>query len=580
MVVVYPEVLSIMTSEVTVQEKNDVISYVLEKGIVDERTLQRLFGEHQNISGESLVGVLKKNNLVNEQQASEIIAVSNNLKFVNLSPDMVSPMAAHLISYDIANVNNIIPISKDSDDLIVAMAEPWDIDVKNKIAMRVGCNVVPVVATPSAIRQAIKCHFNVRNITRQTITSMRMKQNARKKTDLKHKTKTAQADNPTTKLVSSIMIGAIDAGASDIHIEPQEPDMRVRYRIDGLLREAINIPSSVQLELVSHIKVQAGMDISERRIPQDGHITQEHNGQLFDLRISSQPIVDGEKIVIRILDQNAEKWLLNNIVTLPDDNQKFRTLATNPHGMLLLTGPTGCGKTSTLYSILQLLNTPEKNIVTVENPVEYHLKGISQIQVNEKAGVTFASTLRNILRQDPDVILIGEIRDSETAEIAVSAALTGHLVLSTLHTNDAVGAISRLNSLGIPPFLVASSLLGTIAQRLIRTTCPKCKQAYTPSSEDIELLSASSEKYEDVRLYKGQGCEYCYQTGYHGRKSIYEILSVSPEIRRMITESATDGIIMQQAMKDGMRTLCQSGTTEVINGTTTLKELKRFIKME
>ncbi len=562
------------------QKNDDIISYILKENIVDEKTLQRVLKKQQKISDESLVDILKKSNLVDENQVGKIIAVSNKLEFVNLSPDMVNPMAAHLVSYDIANKNNIIPISKNGNGLIVAMIEPWDIAVKNQIAMRVGCNVVPVVATPSAIRQAIKYHFNVRNITRQTITSMRLKQDIKKKNKLKHETKFAQADNPTTKLVSSIIIGAINAGASDIHIEPHEPDMRVRYRIDGLLREAINIPSSVQLELISHIKVQAGMDISERRAPQDGHITHEHNGHKFDLRISSQPIVDGEKIVIRILDQNADKWSLNNIVTLPDDNQKFRTLVTNPHGMLLLTGPTGCGKTSTLYSVLQLLNTPEKNIITVEDPVEYHLKGISQIQVNQKAGVTFASALRNILRQDPDVILIGEIRDSETAEIAVSAALTGHLVLSTLHTNDAVGAISRLNSLGIPPFLVASALLGTIAQRLIRTTCRKCKQSYTPSSEEFELLSASSEKHENVQLYKGAGCDYCYQTGYHGRKSIYEILSISPEIRRMISESASDSVIMQQAMQDNMRTLCQSGTKEVINGTTTLEELKRFIEIE
>ncbi|MHC4360226.1 MAG: GspE/PulE family protein [Planctomycetota bacterium] len=536
--------------------------------------------KQQEVSGESLVGILEKSNLVDENQAGKIIAVSNKIEFVNLSPDMINPMAAHLVSYDIANKNSIIPISKNGNDLTVAMTEPWDIGVKNQIAMRVGCNVVPVVATPSAIRQAIKYHFNVRNITRQTITSMRLKQKTKKKNKLKHGTKFAQADNPTTKLVSSIIIGAINAGASDIHIEPQEPDMKVRYRIDGLLREAINIPSSVQLELISHIKVQAEMDISERRAPQDGHITQEHNGHKFDLRISSQPIVDGEKIVIRILDQNVDKWSLNKVVTLPDDNQKFRTLATNPHGMLLLTGPTGCGKTSTLYSILQLLNTPEKNIVTVEDPVEYHLKGISQIQVNQKAGVTFASALRNILRQDPDIILIGEIRDSETAEIAVSAALTGHLVLSTLHTNDAVGAISRLISLGVPPFLVASVLLGTIAQRLIRTNCPKCKQPYTPSSEEFELLSASSEKDENVQLFKGTGCDYCGQTGHYGRKSIYEILSVSPEIRKMITESASDNAIMQQAIKDSMRTLCQSGIKEVINGTTTLEELKRFIEIE
>lgn len=561
------------------QEHDDIISYILKENIVDEKTLQGVLKKQQKISSESLVNILKKNNLINENQVGRIIAVSNKLEFVNLSPDMVNPMAAHLVSYEIANKNNAIPIKKDGNDLIVAMSEPWDIGVKNQIAMRAGCNVIAVVATPAAIMQAIKYHFNVRNITRQTITSMRLKQSAEKKPQLKHKSKFLHADNPTTKLVSSIILGAINAGASDIHIEPQQPDMRVRYRIDGLLREAINVPSSVQLELISHIKVQAGMDISERRAPQDGHITYEHDGHKFDLRISSQPIVDGEKIVIRILDQSADKWSLNEVVTLPEDNQKLRALATNPYGVLLLTGPTGCGKTTTLYSILQLLNTPEKNIVTVEDPVEYHLKGISQIQVNRKAGVTFPSALRNILRQDPDVILIGEIRDSETAEIAVSAALTGHLVLSTLHTNDAAGAISRLNSLGIPPFLVASALLGTIAQRLIRTICPKCKQSYQPSSEEFDLLFAPSQGRENTQLYKGNGCDYCYQTGYYGRKSIYEILSVSSEIRKMIAESASKDIIVRQAMKDGMRALSQNGVREVINGTTTLEELKRFIEV-
>ncbi|MFC1677327.1 GspE/PulE family protein [Planctomycetota bacterium] len=563
------------------QEQNDIISYILEENIVDETTLQRILKKQENISGENLVGILKKSNLVDENQAGKIIAVSNKVDFVNLSPDMVNPMAAHLVSYEIANKHNVIPISKSNNDLIVAMSEPWDIRAKNLIAMRVGCQVIPVVATPSAIRQAIKYHFNVRNITRQTITSMRLKQSGEKKIKIGHKSKFLQEKNsPIIKLVSSIVIGAINAGASDIHIEPQEPDMRVRYRIDGILREAIEVPSSAQLELISHIKVQAGMDISERRVPQDGHIAIEHDGHKFDLRVSSQPIVDGEKIVIRVLDQTANKWSLNEVVTCPEDNQKFRSLAMNPYGVLLLTGPTGCGKTTTLYSVLQLLNTPEKNIVTVEDPVEYHLKGISQIQVNKKAGMTFASALRNILRQDPDVILIGEIRDSETAEIAVSAALTGHLVLSTLHTNDAIGAISRLNSLGIQPFLVASALLGAVAQRLIRTICPKCKEPYTPSPEESKLLSTLSEKHENVQLYKGVGCTHCYQTGYYGRKSIYEILPISSEIRSLISESASDSNIVQQAAKGGMRMLCQSGIREVINGTTTLEELKRFIEIK
>jgi type IV pilus assembly protein PilB len=349
--------------------------------------------------------------------------------------------------------------------------------------------------------------------------------------------------------------------------------------VDGLLRDAINVPSSVQQEVVSHIKILAEMDISERRAPQDGHIAQEHDGHNYDLRISSLPSVGGEKIVIRILDQSANKWSLDEIIASPDDNQKFRSLVKNPYGMLLLTGPTGSGKTTTLYSILQLLNTIERNIITVEDPVEYRLDGITQVQVKPLAGMTFASVLRNILRQDPDVILVGEIRDLETAEIAVSAALTGHLVLSTLHTNDAAGAISRLMSLGIPSFLVASALLGTASQRLVRTICPKCKQPYTSSTEELEQLFPSSERSKELQLFRGQGCDYCYQSGYRGRKAIYEILCISPEIRRMIVEADSDNAIAQQAIKEGMKTLRKSGIEQVLNGSTVFEELLRFVDM-
>ena len=488
-----------------------------------------------------------------------------------------------MISYEIAKQHNVIPVKKDGDNLIVAMSEPWNLVVRDQIGMKTGCKVVPVAATPNAIKQAVRYHFDVRNITRQAIASMRLKNGADKsKPDVaESKSKSPRVrDDPITKLVSSIISGAIDVGASDIHIEPQEPDMRVRYRIDGLLRDAISVPSSAQQEVVSHIKVLAEMDISERRAPQDGHVTQEHADRTYDLRVSSLPSVGGEKIVIRILDQSTDKWLLDKIVTSPDDNRKFKSLVKNPYGMLLLTGPTGSGKTTTLYSILQLLNTAERNIVTVEDPVEYRLDGITQVQIKPLAGMTFASVLRNILRQDPDVILVGEIRDLETAEIAVSAALTGHLVLSTLHTNDAAGAISRLITLGIPSFLVASALLGTASQRLVRTICPKCKQPYAPSSEELEQLLAPSDKSKEVQLYRGQGCNYCYSSGYRGRKAIYEILCVSSEIRRMVVDTDGGNTVKQQAINEGMKTLRRSGIEQILNGSTTFEELLRFVDME
>jgi type IV pilus assembly protein PilB len=443
--------------------------------------------------------------------------------------------------------------------------------------MKTGYEVVPVAAMPDAIRQTIHYHFNVADVTKQAIVSMRLKEDPTKVAQqTKGQEKSAKvSDAPIAKLVSSIIKGAVDARASDIHIEPQGSDVTVRYRVDGILRSTLNIPGSAQLEVVSHIKIMSDMDISEKRIPQDGHMSMQHDGKEYDLRISSLPAMDGEKIVIRILDKSADKWSLDSVVACPEDNQKFRELVENPYGMLLLTGPTGSGKTTTLYSVLQLVNTPERNIVTVEDPVEYRLGGITQVQVKRLAGMTFASALRSILRQDPDVILIGEIRDLETAEIAVSAALTGHLVLSTLHTNDAAGAISRLVNLGIPPFLVSSSLLGTVAQRLVRVSCPQCRQAYQSCEEDVKLLFGGP--HEQIQLYRSSGCNNCYQMGYRGRKAIYEILRISAHIRKMIVEQTGDDAIKQQAISEGMKTLRKSGIDEVINGVTTLDELMRIV---
>lgn len=570
-----------MVKKEIMQKQDHTISYILKENILDEETLQKVL-EEQEASGQSLISILKKNNLVDEEQFTKIIAASNKIEFINLSPDMVDSMTAHMVTYEMANQHNMIPVKKEDNRLLVAMSAPLNLAVRDQIEIRTACKVVPLAATPDAITQAIRYHFNVQNVTRQSVASMRLKEDRYKdeldNTELEDKSSRV-TDSLITKLVSSIITAAIDARASDIHIEPQEPDMRVRYRIDGILRDEINVPSSAQQEMVSHIKILAEMDISERRLPQDGHIALEHNGHDYDLRVSSLPAVGGEKIVIRILDKSINRWLLDDIVTSPDDNRKFRELVKNPYGMLLLTGPTGCGKTTTLYSVLQLLNTPERNIVTVEDPVEYCLDNITQVGVKPVTGVTFASTLRSVLRQDPDIILVGEIRDLETAEIAISAALTGHLVLSTLHTNDAAGAISRLINLGIQPFLVASVLLGTVAQRLIRTICPKCKQPYTPSSEELEQLFASCGRGKSVQLYRGQGCDSCYHTGYRGRKAIYEILCVSHETHKMIVEASSDDAIKRQTIAEGMKTLRKSGVEEVLNGVTTLEELTRVVDM-
>jgi type IV pilus assembly protein PilB len=589
--------------------KEDPIIAAFREEIGDDKLASTVIEKHSK-SGQSIMSILKEENLLTEEQLTRVIATGNQIEFVNLSPDAVDPIAAHMVTSQIANQHNLIPVKKADNKLLVAMSDPLNLVVRDQIELRTGFKVIPLAATPGAIRSAIRHHFDVKNATRQAIASMRLNRR-----DGDEESESAEpeeqslqtADDPVSKLVYSIITGAIDAKASDIHIEPQEPDTRIRYRVDGLLRNTLDVPASVQQEVVSHIKILSDMDISERRLPQDGHIAIVHDDCKYDLRVSSLPAVGGEKIVIRILDKNADRWSLEKIVSTPDNNEIFRSLAKNPYGMILLTGPTGSGKTTTLYAILQLLNRPEKNIVTVEDPVEYRLDGITQVQVRPSAGRTFASALRSILRQDPDIVLIGEIRDYETAEIAVSAALTGHLVLSTLHTNDAAGAISRLINIGIPPFLIASSLLGTVAQRLIRTICPKCKKTYTPSPEEMKYLTGSSlaghkktnkttkksakstkttsnkkqktqsRKKEKTVLHHSQGCEDCYNTGYSGRKAIYEILCISPEVRSLIVNSESDDRIKEQAIAQGMKTLYQDGIEQVLNGTTSLEELLRVV---
>jgi len=562
------------------KKQDPIISYLREQKILDEKVIAAVI-DKQAKSGQSLISILKKEKLLDEDQLTRVSATINKIEFINLLPENVDTMVAHLVPYEIASRHNAIPIKKEDNQLWVAMSSPLNLSIRDQIEMKTGYKIIPVAATPSAIRQAIHYHFDVKTVTKQTVVSMRLKEEPAKGTeyDEAEQESVRVASSPIAKLVSSIINGAIDSRASDVHIEPQGSDMKVRYRIDGTLRPTINVPSSAQREVVSHIKIMADMDISERRAPQDGHMTTLRDGKGYDLRVSSLPTVRGEKIVIRLLDKDVNRWSIDEIITSPEDNQKFRSIADNPYGMLLLTGPTGCGKSTTLYSILQSLNTPERNVVTVEDPVEYCLEGITQVQVRPVAGMTFASSLRSIVRQDPDIILIGEIRDIETAEIAVSAALTGHLVLSTLHTNDAAGAISRLINLLVPPFLLASALLGSAAQRLVRMTCPKCRQAYEPSENEKNCLFGKTNHDKKIKLYRGTGCEGCEHTGYHKRKSIYEILRISPEIKRMIIRRSSDEEIKQQAIREGMRTLRESAVNEVLNGVTTVDEVTRVVDM-
>ncbi len=599
-------------------ESDPIISFLVDEKVLSPDALPPLLAKHAQ-TGESLLRLLQTHKLVDEEQLARAVAAVNDFDFVTLSPEMIDPLVAHLISQEMANRHSLIPLRREGGQLVVAMSAPLDLRARDEIELKTGYHVIPVAATPQAVQQAIHYHFDVANVTKQAIASMRLKsqadRGAREEGDAVPSSgytsdsglqSREASDDPITKLVASIIRGAIEARASDIHIEPQVSELRIRYRVDGMLRRAVDVPITAQPEVVSHIKILAQMDISEKRLPQDGHVSLRHENRDYDLRVSSLPAVGGEKIVLRILDKNAMRWSLDEIVTSPEDNRRFRELAANPYGMLLLTGPTGSGKTTTLYSVLQLVNTPQRNIVTVEDPVEYRLPGITQVQVRPTAGVTFASSLRSILRQDPDIILIGEIRDLETAEIAISAALTGHLVLSTLHTNDAAGAVSRLVNIGVPRFLVASALLGTVAQRLVRTVCPRCRETYegAPNAQfcvgdpeperrliDCGLQIADGglkgsvaanpqSAIRNPQLVRGRGCPYCSGTGYQGRKAVYEILPVSPKIRHMILDGCSDTQLKEQAVQEGMRTLRTNARDEVLRGTTTIDELMRVVDIK
>ncbi len=559
-------------------ENDGIVSVLLEEEILDKEQVETLVTQHKT-TGKNILTLLKNSSLVTSDQLTRLVARTNNIEFINLSADDVDPMAARLVPFETARKKNLIPVRIERDRLYVAMSSPLDLPVRDSLAARTGYHIIPLAATEQAVRQAIAFHFTVEQATKQDIVSMRLKQGEKGTGDAK-KVKTISGDSsqaPIVRLVDSIITGAIDAKASDIHIEPQQPDMRVRYRCDGMLIEALEIPASAQREVISHIKILAEMDISEKRLPQDGHIALHYSDREFDLRVSTLPAVGGEKVVIRILDAESGLQPMEKLVTDPEDYRRFSNMISNPYGMLLMTGPTGSGKTTTLYSIIQKLNTVCKNIVTVEDPVEYHLKGITQIQVKPEVGRTFAAGLKSILRQDPDIILVGEIRDEQTAEIAISAALTGHLVLSTLHTNDAAGAISRLISLGVPPFQVASALLGTVAQRLARTLCPHCKTRHTPDPQRLDRLNLTETIPPDTQLYEAVGCDSCRGTGYNTRQGLYEILSVTPEVRNLIMTGSSDQQIKQLAIEQGMKTLKMQALKLMHDHRTSLAELLRVI---
>ena len=527
--------------------------------------------------GGSLLDRLVEENVITEVDALSTVAGRLGMDMISLSDQNLSPQTISLVPVEIAKRYKVVPVFKADDTLTVALSDPLDFDTLDSLRYVLKCNVEGVVATRSDVQGALKRYYAAEDSMDAMLDQIdddTVDVSVGSGAEIAD-SGSDEADAPIIKLVYLIILEAFRNRASDIHLEPLERKFRVRYRVDGVLHEVESPPKRLQGAILSRVKLMAGMKISDKRIPQDGRIQVNILGRELDLRVSSVPSNRGESIVMRILDKQSLALGLPKLGFFADDQQTFERLIGLPDGILLVTGPTGSGKTTTLYACLNFINHPDRKIITVEDPVEYHLSGINQVQVREDIDLTFASCLRSILRQAPNIVMIGEIRDFETAQIATEASLTGHLVFSTLHTNDAPSAVTRLLDIGVKPFLVASSLRAIMAQRLVRTLCDNCKEEYTPSNTELSMLGSSAQEMLQSKLHKGRGCNKCALTGYYGRKGIFEIFVISDEVRRMIYDKVPSAQLRERARELGMRTLREDGVRKVVAGVTTAEEVLR-----
>jgi type IV pilus assembly protein PilB len=540
-------------------------------------TREQLAGavEEQRRLGRSLGRVLVDLGMLTESQLVAALATQIGLKFVDLSDYPVDGSAVSRVPDMVCRRHNALPIGYEDGRLVVAMADPANVFAVDDIRSMTGMEVKPVVATKADVIAAINRYH--RGEAELDDLTMAMEGNADEGDDLSS-VKEIVEDAPIVKFVNLLITQAIQDRASDIHIEPTERDLRVRFRIDGVLHEIMRSPKTIQSGVISRLKIMSDINIAERRIPQDGRMSVSTNGKKIDLRVATLPTVWGEKVVMRILDNSTAMLKLSDLGFGDANYEVYSQSFTKPYGMILVTGPTGSGKSTTLYATLNIVSRPEVNVITVEDPVEYRLPGINQVQTNAKAGLTFAAALRSILRSDPDIVLLGEIRDHETAQIAIEAALTGHLVLSTLHTNDAPSAITRLTEMGIEPFLVGSALDCVLAQRLARKLCPKCKEAYVPTREMMaEMRFPWSPDEPPPTLYRPVGCSACSKTGYKGRLALHEVMAVSEDIERLAVEHASALTIGKVAREQGMITLRDDGLAKVKAGHTSIEEILRVV---
>jgi general secretion pathway protein E/type IV pilus assembly protein PilB len=531
--------------------------------------------------GKDVAEILEESGMITAEEITRAIAEHYGMEMVSLRDTDIGQEVIDAIPADIARRYTVMPVQKRGNELVVAISDPQDIDTIDSLSYSLPYDVVPVVASEKEIKSSINLFYSggggmagaaLQELTEATISGIATDETSELFGDVEDAT---EEDAPIIKLVSLIIIEAFRNRASDIHVEPMEKKLRVRYRIDGVLHEVESPPKRLQSAILQRIKIMANMKIAEKRVCQDGRIQINVMGRELDLRVSVIPSNHGESVVMRILDKESLRLGLPELGFFTDDQQTFRMLIGLADGIVLVTGPTGSGKTTTLYSCLNEINKPDRKIITVEDPVEYQLSGINQVHVRADIGLTFSSALRSILRQAPNIVMIGEIRDLETAEIAVNASLTGHLVFSTLHTNDAPSAVTRLVDIGVKPFLVASSLRGIMAQRLVRKVCSKCAQTYRPDERELRQLGALAGQVEDVELTKGTGCESCAYTGYSGRIGIFEIFVITEEVQHLIYEQVSSAELRNKARELGMRTLREDGLRKVIAGQTTLEEVFR-----
>lgn len=539
---------------------------LVESGLISEEQLKNALREQKELNMR-LGDVLITRNYITEQQLIEVLEFQLGIPHIQLYRQKIETKIINIIPQRLAEQHQVLPIRTEGNKLILAMADPLDYFAIDELRMTTGFRIEPTIASKDELQRAIKRYYGLQESVEQIMQNLNMREAEEAKPIVEDE------DSPVVKTVNQIIIQAIQIGASDIHIDPQEDSLRIRYRVDGVMRTERTLPPHMQSVIIARIKIMANMNVAERRLPQDGRVEMDIEFRKVDIRISSLPTIHGEKVVMRILDLGSTLTEIEKLGLSEHNLMLFQKGINNAHGVVLITGPTGSGKTTTLYSALSRLNNEEVNIITVEDPVEYQLQGINQVQVNSVTGLTFAKGLRTILRQDPNIVMVGEIRDVETAEIAIRAAMTGHLVLSTLHTNSAANSITRLIDMGVEPFLISSAVNCIIAQRLVRKICPGCSTSYVPSQEEKMLLEGQGYTAEILR--RGSGCGECGRSGYKGRLAIHEILPIDDTLRTMILQKRSDNDYRNYATEHGLIPMIKDGISKVIAGQTTLAEVFR-----